>query len=163
MENKMQLTQYMDTRREMVDEALADFLQERYGGSDFLHMTASMVYRKRMLNKLPEWYVNVKNGDYALQLLLAHKGKIGYINQPMAVYRIHKGGFSNIFTSKKFYFNSLNFLFKKFNQQTNYKYHWLIKKRMFLLFTTLLKKSIVEFLYGCYKKLYFLKALRRNL
>ena len=45
----MQLTQYMDTRREMVDEALADFLQERYGGSDFLHMTASMVAQGKRL------------------------------------------------------------------------------------------------------------------
>lgn len=119
---------------------------------DWYIMTPSIVFRKSMADKLPEWFVKVNNGDYALQLLLAHKGEIGYIDHSMAVYRIHKQGISNVFKSKIYYFNSLRFLFNQFNQHTEYKYNLPIKKRLFLILFKLVRKSILEFLYSCYRQ-----------
>ena len=49
--------------------------------------SASMVFRKEAIIPLPEWFPNVYNGDWALQMIAASKGKIGYINKPMSVYR----------------------------------------------------------------------------
>lgn len=46
-----------------------------------------------MYGELPDWFYTTKTGDWALHVLNAEYGKIGYINEVMAAYRIHKGGF----------------------------------------------------------------------
>ncbi len=50
--------------------------------------TASILFRKTMLpNPFPNWYYDVYNGDYGLELLLSTKGIFFYINEKMSVYR----------------------------------------------------------------------------
>lgn len=91
-------------------------------------MTASILFRKDMLD-MPDWYGKVKNGDYALQLLLSLKGNIGYLPDNMSVYRQHFGGVS---ASLK----PLNqtawivFLLDEFNKYTNGKFRKLIIARI---------------------------------
>ena len=53
--------------------------------------TVSCVFRNNSL-KFPEWFNKIPAGDYVLHLLNAQYGKIGFINEVMAVYRVHKGG-----------------------------------------------------------------------
>lgn len=52
----------------------------------------SCVFRNNS-SKLPEWFDKMMAGDYPFHLLNAQHGKIGFINEVMAVYRVHKGGF----------------------------------------------------------------------
>lgn len=54
--------------------------------------TCSVMFRNNLFNKFPEWFFNSPVGDFPLNILNAQYGKIGFINEPMAVYRRHKGG-----------------------------------------------------------------------
>lgn len=54
--------------------------------------TCSTVIRNGLVTRLPEWFFNVKMGDVALFVLNAQHGIIGYVDEVMAIYRLHKGG-----------------------------------------------------------------------
>jgi glycosyltransferase involved in cell wall biosynthesis len=56
--------------------------------------TNSVMYRWRFVNENIKdiFPANVAPGDWILHILHAQKGKIGFINVPMSVYRRHKGG-----------------------------------------------------------------------
>lgn len=58
--------------------------------------TASLVFRRRLIQKLPAWFRTVFSGDYSLLLLLSEAGKVQYTPQVMAHYRIHSRGASFI-------------------------------------------------------------------
>ncbi|MCK8141690.1 glycosyltransferase [Flavobacterium sp. I-SCBP12n] len=51
--------------------------------------TPSVVYRNRLFPEFPDYFKNAPIGDYFLHLLNAQYGKIKYIDEVMAVYRIH--------------------------------------------------------------------------
>ena len=57
-------------------------------------LTASIFFRKEA-HKTPDWYYTVKNGDFALQLIVSLSGKIKFLPEYMAVYRQHLGGMSS--------------------------------------------------------------------
>ncbi len=55
--------------------------------------TCSIFYRNAALPKpLPPFYAHCVMGDLPLELLLAHSGKVCFIDEEMAVYRKHEGG-----------------------------------------------------------------------
>ena len=84
--------------------------------------TASVVFRKNHLS-FPEWYFKVKNGDYALYLLLTYKKNlIHYDNVVMSAYRIHGKGVSNMFKRKNVYSHSMIFIHQNFNDFSKKKY-----------------------------------------
>jgi glycosyltransferase involved in cell wall biosynthesis len=59
---------------------------------DFI-ATCTAMFRKSSLPRLPDWYFALPlGGDWALWMLCAEHGGIGYIDQIMAVYRIHSEG-----------------------------------------------------------------------
>lgn len=58
-------------------------------------LTASLFFRKDA-HKTPDWYYTVRNGDYALQLIVSLSGKIKFLPEYMAVYRQHLGGMSSV-------------------------------------------------------------------
>ena len=62
----------------------------------FLHdnfiRTCSVVYRNGLIRNIPRWFYTVPYGDVAMHLLFAQQGKIGYISDTMAVYRVNRGG-----------------------------------------------------------------------
>jgi glycosyltransferase involved in cell wall biosynthesis len=51
--------------------------------------TCSVVYR-RVIDELPAWLTVLKLGDWPLHILHADRGKIGFLPEQMAVYRIHR-------------------------------------------------------------------------
>jgi len=53
--------------------------------------TASIFFRKYQL-EIPSWFRDIKNWDWAIQILLASKGKVYYLDDFMSVYRKHVGG-----------------------------------------------------------------------
>ena len=57
--------------------------------------TASVVFRNFIVKEYPDWFYQAPIGDYPLHILnLCYSGceKIGFIDEPMAVYRRHSGG-----------------------------------------------------------------------
>jgi hypothetical protein len=52
----------------------------------------SVMFRNRLFGEFPDWYLTVPMGDWPLHILNAQHGNIGYIDEVMAVYRIHGGG-----------------------------------------------------------------------
>jgi len=63
--------------------------------------TSSVMYRHGLFGELPEWFTEVVIGDWVLHILNAVHGNIGYLPEPMSVYRIHGGG---IFSSQSLTF-----------------------------------------------------------
>lgn len=53
--------------------------------------TCSVMFRRRS-KPFPKWYLRTPFGDWPMHLLNALEGLTGFINQPMAVYRAHRGG-----------------------------------------------------------------------
>ncbi|OXB12774.1 glycosyltransferase [Flavobacterium reichenbachii] len=65
--------------------------------NNYIH-TPSVVYRNNLFGALPEYFSSAPIGDYFLHMLNAKHGKIKYIDQLMAVYRIHN---TSYWSSKK--------------------------------------------------------------
>jgi glycosyltransferase involved in cell wall biosynthesis len=86
---------YQDSVREPANYVPANFrdvsLCEDLFIGNFIP-TSSVVFRRALLNELPEWYPTMGIGDWPLHILNAQHGKIGYLNALMAGYRVHDRG-----------------------------------------------------------------------
>lgn len=54
--------------------------------------TCSVMFRRGLFGEFPEWLSETPYLDLPLHILNAQYGKIGFINESMAVYRVHSGG-----------------------------------------------------------------------
>jgi glycosyltransferase involved in cell wall biosynthesis len=54
--------------------------------------TCSVMFRNNLFDGFPAWYRDAPTGDWPLHVLNAQYGTIGYIDEVMAVYRVHAGG-----------------------------------------------------------------------
>lgn len=54
--------------------------------------TCTVMFRNHLFDAFPPWFADVPAGDWPLNVLNAQHGDIGYIDQVMAVQRIHSGG-----------------------------------------------------------------------
>ncbi len=54
--------------------------------------TLSTMFRRGLFVKFPDWYYSLKMGDWPLHILNALHGKIGYIDEVMAVHLNHQEG-----------------------------------------------------------------------
>ena len=71
---------------------------EDYMLNPFFHTSSYFFRRDAQPAPYPEWYRNVLAGDHFLVLFLSMKGKIGYLNKRMSVFRNHDSSVS--FTRK---------------------------------------------------------------
>lgn len=55
---------------------------------NYIH-TVSVVYRNNLFKKFPRYFKKSPVGDYFLHLLCARYGKIKYLDESMAIYRLH--------------------------------------------------------------------------
>jgi len=109
--------------------------------------------------KLPVDFEKLFVGDYPLHVLLADKGKVGFLNECMAVYRINDQGFSeqnllvdNLDKRRKNFKGEL-FLNDYLNINTNYKFSYHFYKKKFDVIY-----SYLHFIFSKYRK-FFLKEL----
>lgn len=58
---------------------------------NFMH-TCSVVFRSGLFEDFPPWFFRCPLGDWPLHVLNVQHGRIGYLNEVMAVYRKHVGG-----------------------------------------------------------------------
>jgi glycosyltransferase involved in cell wall biosynthesis len=54
--------------------------------------TCSVIYRWGSVGLLPDWFLDLKLGDWPLHILVAQSGNIQFMDEVMAVYRMHSGG-----------------------------------------------------------------------
>ncbi|MEH1933144.1 MAG: glycosyltransferase [Nostoc sp.] len=54
--------------------------------------TPSVMYRAGLIQKFPDWFSEQGMGDWICHILNAQHGKIGYIDEVMAAYRVHPKG-----------------------------------------------------------------------
>lgn len=99
---------------------------------DWFIMTCSITFRNGLVT-YPKWFYRVRNGDYALQLLVSHHGLTRYLPEVMGVYRRHSGGASAALQNYSLLCRSLLFLFIHFNRHSGYKYRHIIRKRVYWL------------------------------
>ncbi len=53
--------------------------------------TCSVMYRNRLFDDFPDWFYKTPTGDWPLHILNAQHGQIGYLDEVMAVHRVHGG------------------------------------------------------------------------
>ena len=54
--------------------------------------SCSTMFRRGLFGAFPDWFYRTSTGDWPLHILNAMQGNLGYIDEVMAVYRIHLGG-----------------------------------------------------------------------
>ena len=54
--------------------------------------TAAVLFRRKLMSERPRWISKLEPGDWVMWILLGQYGKIGYLPQILAVYRVHFGG-----------------------------------------------------------------------
>jgi len=50
------------------------------------------VFRSEIISDIPKWFSEVAFGDWVLHILNARRGKIGFLDEIMGVYRSHSSG-----------------------------------------------------------------------
>lgn len=78
---------------------------------------------------LPEWFFSCKYGDLPFMLLLSLRGNFGYINDIMAVYRLHENGQSIKQTGYDKVILMI-YIYESFNIHTGYKYRSKVREAM---------------------------------
>jgi glycosyltransferase involved in cell wall biosynthesis len=66
--------------------SLSDLLLHNYVSAP------SIMYRRHLLPTLPDWFDALPFADWPMSLLLAQHGPLGFLDEPLAVYRVHQGG-----------------------------------------------------------------------
>ena len=54
--------------------------------------TCTVMFRNGYLANFPDWVCEMKSTDWLMFIMLARQGKIGYLDEHMATYRVHPGG-----------------------------------------------------------------------
>ncbi len=66
-------------------------LEEMIAGK-FEAQTCTVLFRRAAIQPLPAWFFEAPVGDFVLHTINGHRGDFGFIDRPMAAYRIHSGG-----------------------------------------------------------------------
>ncbi|WP_163579002.1 glycosyltransferase family 2 protein [Gracilibacillus saliphilus] len=106
--------------------------------------TSSLLFRRELVEQLPEFYKENNNGDIPLVLLCASKGEVYYIDKTMSVYRkgINGSWTRNVKLNPfKYIDHTLTYIkmLYNFNEFTDYKYNKMLLKRI-----EFLKQRIVD-------------------
>ncbi|RKD23239.1 hypothetical protein BEP19_12870 [Ammoniphilus oxalaticus] len=138
------------------------------GGGMFGH-TSSFVFRRKVIENLPEWFFDSPSGDTPLRLLSASLGDVYYIDQEMSVYRKGIGGSwtSRMQENKIFitHWEKSIKMYEEYNEYTDYRYSQAIKKRISQISYTLILRFISHMnakkqLKGFYSRLVVIDKLK---
>ncbi|MDB4391170.1 glycosyltransferase [Akkermansiaceae bacterium] len=114
---------------------------------DILVPTNSMFFETKYLENLPNWFIKAPVGDLPLTLLLAHHGKLGFINEVMSNYRVMSQGswsreFIKLNQKRKIHDQRIRAMFKGFDTWTDYKYTRKIRRFLFIKRLYILRREI---------------------
>jgi glycosyltransferase involved in cell wall biosynthesis len=89
-----------ETNGETVFELPGDEANQVYTLTDVLSgnfmATATVMFRNRLIKKLPQWFYEIRFADWPMHVQNARHGDVGFLPQTMTIHRIHKG---SIFSS----------------------------------------------------------------
>ena len=102
-----------DVYRKLKDDTLT--IQNVIISYKNLMPTATLFFRNQLPHPLPDFFTKAQNGDLALQLIVAHFGKIKYIPKKTACYRRHSGGITKTKEHMDAYHSALAQLYKDMN------------------------------------------------
>lgn len=88
--------------------------------------TGSVMYRRSLIGKLPEWFHTSSIGDWPLHIMVAQHGNIGYLDRVMGAYRIHEGAYWSAKPTAHKLLASIKLL-NSLNEYLGYKYDRQIK------------------------------------
>lgn len=54
--------------------------------------TCTVMYRRSAFEGMPDWFEGLRLGDWPSWVLLAQRGKLGFLDEVTAAYRVHPGG-----------------------------------------------------------------------
>ena len=118
-------------------------VQTKYSLEDFLRgqiyiPTCSVMIRNSVFSGFPDWYYSgLSFGDKPLILLCAERGSLGFIDESLAVYRIHSGGVwslgigfqAPIEVQKKRFTANIQY-YELADVHLAYKYHHIIREQI---------------------------------
>ena len=105
---------------EIPDPVPENFTLENLLRTNFI-ATCSVMYRHGLVNNYPKWFSQLDILDWPMHVLHSQHGKIGYIDERMAVYRRHRG---NSYANRNLVSNYMGILkfYRKINSHLNYQY-----------------------------------------
>jgi glycosyltransferase involved in cell wall biosynthesis len=84
--------------------------------------SCSIMYRREPVVEIPNWFLTAKVGDWPLHIFKAQHGKIGYLNEVMAAYRVHTAGAWSLRKRSHQLLTSLKLL-DNIDRDLEFKYH----------------------------------------
>jgi glycosyltransferase involved in cell wall biosynthesis len=128
--------EYSGSRGQHWGPLIGESSERIYSIKDFLRQetqisTPSMLFRRRALRKIPGWFEDEVNGDYALQAFLAKQGDVGVLPDCMAAHRKHESGTSRLYdTNPDFYIAAFSELLARLNRHFHYRYRSILKPQI---------------------------------
>jgi glycosyltransferase involved in cell wall biosynthesis len=87
----------------------------------------SIMYRREPIVDIPDWFLTARMGDWPLNIFKAQYGKIGYLNEVMAAYRVHEAGVWSLRKRSHQLLTSIKVL-DKIDGDLGFKYHDTIRR-----------------------------------
>jgi glycosyltransferase involved in cell wall biosynthesis len=118
--------------------------------------TATLVFRKCMLNPFPNWAdKRVKSIDLLLYLMLSSQAPFYYLAEKMSVYRLHQAGISHVnWVTKQNQFElDMIFIYENFNQFSSFQFKKEIEDKIEQLYLKIINNNTLES--NVYKKALF--------
>jgi glycosyltransferase involved in cell wall biosynthesis len=122
--------EYSGDRKQHWDRIIGESDKESATLEDVLRLetkpempTPSMMIRRSSLSSFPGWFSGMFNGDYAMQVLLAQRGDVGFLPDCMAVHRKHDRGLSRVYDTDPVFINAMLLkLHLALNEHLGYRY-----------------------------------------
>ena len=149
-ENSGEKVEYIDTKMTIK--------KDRYTQEDMLFEnfipTATIMFRTKYLKYLPDYFYELDIGDRFLHVFFAEYGSLKFIDEFMAIRRVHSKGITSIWEREKNY-KVFEEIYDALDKFTKYKYHELfdifkIAKKEIVLNTSDMQsiEKILEFPWG---------------
>lgn len=118
---------HFNAHDQKLHSTIADILDDHW-----FFATASWMYRNRFLkHEFADWHAKAAAGDWALMIQLAAHGDIGYLSEPMGVYRKHSAGLSNVHANTNATFlKNRREMFENVDKWLDRRYHEIVAKTL---------------------------------
>lgn len=128
--------------------------------------TASLFFRKDLVESLPEFFYHAPVGDYPLQLCLASRGKAYYINRSMSIYRkyalnsISVKNMTETMNDRIIFYKKLIKMLQEFSKDTKDIYKDATDERIYMYKFEILRdrRAFIRLLRKPYRKYLFSKS-----
>jgi len=136
-----------DSRREPYYIPPPEYQKDTLTIEDLLRVnsitTCSVMFRNGLLDTFPDWFFSLEMGDWPLHIMNAQRGKVGYIHEVMATYRIHDSSYYSSRSVIRNLLNNVNF-YRVINAHLNFEYQLLICKMLAQTYQSISGQYLLE-------------------